>query len=483
MKTASRFESLLRENGIIWNSSTHHISGHTTYGPWGKKFKNNVVKHLQDWFDKQDYHEVETPIVLHKKVWEKSGHWNNFTDPVVKIKNKEFRVDHLIKKHFSNVNYDTLSKTEVQAYVDKISKILQTYISSIGEKNMMMTTTSGNQQCALRPETATSTYMAFDNLYNFYKKATTIQVYQIGKAFRNEISPKNFTLRTREFTQAEAQYIVHPDFKTHSLKSELDELLPVSIDGKLSYQSMSQLFTQKLLTNTLFAKILFETFGMVKELFKRLVDKDPKSIHQWLVLKKHSKSELAFYALDAWDIEMNLPGYGWTEIMGIHDRGDYDLTQQGTKVKPVPHIIETAIGVDRLIFALLVLNYDVGNAKKSKKSVLRIPYYLAPIQVAILPLVRKEKFLIQAAKIYAWARGKHGHSVVYMTEAAIGKRYLRCGLLGIPKCITIDGQTLDDGTVTIRDRDTEKQIRKHLVFDFDTVVTNKSHNIINNTVL
>ncbi len=432
-------QAFLKENGYVWDSG---ISGHYTYGPQGTALKKSIENYLRQAFGAEDFTEIETPLLLHKDVWVRSGHWDKFRDPVVYTKaGNMLRLDHLIESQHPELNYAELSFDSVRTILHEINETNNDPIvipDAAEYRDLMIRCHSGSQDVGLRPETATATYNNFNELYQFFNGQYPIRVYQIGKSFRNEINPRNGILRGREFTQAEFQVI-----------------LPES--QKNTRQFSSLLLTQQITkaeNNTLPSEYAFY-LEFTYNLFHKLGIPTDR-----IRLRRHAENERAFYALDAWDIEVHLTGLGWTEIAGIHDRGAYDLRHQKFK-KGVPHILEIAIGVDRLFYSILDTLYDNCPATEQQgKPRLKIPYSIAPIIVAVFPVVKVNATIVQFARmLYNKLR------IVFPTEydekQSIGRRYLKAAIKGIPCCITVDAQTVIDSTVTIRDRDTEVQARVH----------------------
>lgn len=371
---------------IIW--STTEVGGHPTYGFFGKDLKNKVESWIRSRWNGDGFREIEGPLVAPNKVWERSGHLGKFQDVFVKTASGR-----MYRK-------DTLRTTpDGEPILDDPSDKL---LPDVEIRNLMFPTKSHDMDCSLRPETATVSYLS----YPFFRGVK--KVYQIGKAFRNELQTRGM-LRLREFTQAEAQ-IFTSEHSTEILKETLEK-----------------------------TKIMLESVLPAERL--RLVQQNPE--------------DRAFYALDAYDIEVNLPKYGWTEVAGVHDRGKYDLTQH--QMNP-EYVIEVAIGIDRLIYSLISLYY-IHRSKDVGKSVLRLPYHICPIQCSVLPLTRKPDMTGFSKELYR--RLSNYFRVVYREKKSIGARYQEDALESVPYSITIDGQTLVDSTVTVRDRDTQEQIRVH----------------------
>ena len=459
------FYVYLKEQGILWPNMDKElydpVNGHYVYGPFGTILKNTIENYIRDQLNDDNYNEIRCPLIYPKNVWVNSGHWNNFHDPVISTKSGlHFRLDKLIEEQL-NLNTSDMSKEDILKLCSKLEcpKDDPFIISNeVQYKNLMLITQSGNDECALRPETATTTYTSFISAYNYYGKKLPIKIYQVGYAFRNEISCRNLTLRMREFTQIEAHIFINSDDKNNC--NEYDDikhtLIPafVTQDTQSSYSiqhiSLEELVSNNKLKSKFYAYTLYRAYNIIS----KILSKDKIRIRQ------HADNEKAFYALDAWDIEYNLNNVGWTEICGIHDRGDYDLTQHKLQWEKIPHILEIAIGLDRLIFALLDTYYD----KKDRdigKSILHIPIYIAPIQIAILPLVKNKLDILNTSKSVYKILKKY-FRCIYDDKQSIGKRYLKSSLQGIPFCVTIDYTTLDDNTVTVRDRDTGNQFRSKI---------------------
>ena len=474
LKTLAPF---LQVQGFVWGPEPEiygGLAGFYTYGPNGTLLKRRIEKRIRDVFAKHEFFEVETPTVLPKPVWEASGHLGGFTDPLIKdAKGNVYRADHLLEEYYEKHNI-----TEpVPLKADELSKALKSYdikspagevlVGGVIEHNLMMRTTIGTEHEAYnRPETATATYLPFLRYAEHFRKKLPFGVFQIGKAYRNEISPRQHLVRMREFTQAEAQLFIDPAKKDghRGYEEKKDVTLPVlswkaQEQGKpFSFMKLSELREQHLGSDVYayglaLAYELFLSFGI------------PSSSMR---VRQHGPDEKAFYAADAWDVEVNLPTFGWTEMCGVHDRTDYDLTQHAKhsgKDQTVfveehgahitPHVLEIAFGVDRPVYALLDLFYDEKDEAEGKTT-LKLPYALAPVHVAVLPLVKK---LSEPAQNIYQTLLSTGITVVYDESGAIGKRYLRASTIGTPYCVTVDYDTLEDNAVTVRDRDTEAQER------------------------
>ncbi len=332
---------------------------------------------------------------------------------------------------------------------------------------MLRTTVGRDADAYNRPETATATYLPFPRYFDFFRKKLPFGVFQIGKAYRNEISPRMFICRMREFTQAEGQIFIFEDQKnTYEIPdAALSTEMPIwsyhdqDAHHKPKTMTLADAIEQKVFKNRAYAFTVWLAYKVYLN-----AGIDPARIR----LRQHALDERAFYADDAWDIEVKLNSFGWTEMCGVHDRTTYDLTQHGkhsgkdlsvsdeTHKKEIPHVLEIAFGVDRLVFALLDNFYNPQDVKEGKTT-FHIPGKLAPIKVGVFPLMKKDGMDDVAHAIYE----DLSTSLVcrYDASGSVGRRYLRAAEEGTPYCVTIDDRTKEDGTVTLRDRDTEAQVR------------------------
>jgi glycyl-tRNA synthetase len=434
--------SLCKRRGFIFPGSELYggLANTWDYGPLGVELKNNVKR---AWWKKMvqernDIVGLDAAILMHPKTWEASGHVEGFTDPLVDCKSchKRWRADHLleakgIKPDFRAGEWE---KAQVKCpdcngeltEVRKFNLMFKTFIGVIEDEA---------NQVYLRPETAQGIYVNFLSVQQSMRKKLPFGIAQIGKAFRNEITPGNFTFRTREFEQMEQQYFVRPD--------EADKYFDQWKNLRLEW---------------------YLKLGIKK---------------QNLQLREHAKDELAHYAKAAVDVEFNYPGLGFKELAGIHNRGDWDLSRhqkfsgqeltyfdQEKNEKFVPWVVETSDGADRATLAFLMDAYEEvetrsgdEDTKHEKEVVLRLHKSLAPIKVAILPLSKKEPLvgLSQSIQQNLW----NTWMTQYDETGSIGKRYRRQDEIGTPYCVTIDFDSLEDKKVTVRDRDTMQQAQKH----------------------
>jgi glycyl-tRNA synthetase len=447
------------------------VSGFYAYGPLGKLLKNKVENSIRNIFFSNGFRELECPTVLPDVVWEASGHLNTFSDKTVECSKCKsiYRVDKLIEE---KTDHETTSMSD-----DDCLKILKKekiscpackspFNNEIKNYSLMMKTEVAGKPFSFRPETATVTYLPFKRLNEYFRKLP-FAVFQIGKAYRNEISPRQHLLRLREFTQAESQLFVDPKEKNNWEKFEKikKERLPLYTNkhqnekSDHNWISLNDAVKNKLIKSKAYAWCLYLAYS---QYISMGIPKEKIRIRQ------HLENERAFYADDAWDIELKLNSFGWTECCGVHDRTNYDLTKHQEQSKQsleavrdngekyVPHILEIAFGTDRPVFALMDIFYEKKEAEDGK-TMFKVPYHIAPIDVAIFPLMKRDGMPEYAEKIKTLL--EKDFIVDYDESGSIGKRYLRAAEAGTPYAITIDYDSLKANDLTIRDRDTERQIR------------------------
>ena len=469
------------DKGFVYGPSPeiyNGVSGFYDFGPLGKLLKNNIESSIKNLFNRFQFYDVECPIVVPKDVWVASGHLGGFSDPLVKCSKCSaiWRVDSIIEEQF-DVDAENLSIKEMSKFLEENNVICPSCKSKLGsdvkQHNLMLKTNVGiDIEMYNRPETATTTYLPFLNYLRFFRDKLPFGVYQIGNAYRNEISPRQHLLRGREFTQAEAQLFLFKDQKDNFPRfNEVKDLsLPFwtadaqKQDRAVVELSLGEAIEKGVLKNKAYAW----TLGIVYKLFLELgFPKDRLRFNQ------HLPEKLAFYADDAWDLELKFNSFNWIEVCGCHDRTDYDLKTHSkhsgkelvarnptNNEKETPHILEIAIGPNRLLLGVLDIFYN-KNDETVGKTKLMIPKKLAPIKAAIFPLMKKEPLQNVANEIF---NDLISDFVVQIDESgSIGKRYLRQDSIGTPFCITVDFETLEEGdnkdTVTIRLRDSEEQIR------------------------
>lgn len=494
----ANLQAWIARKGFVWGPSPEIYGGSAgfyDYAPLGKLLKNKVEQTIRDTFIQYDFWEMECPIVVPAKVWEASGHLGGFTDPLIKDKKGNiYRADTLIEEQ-TKISSFKIGEREVVvdgASPEDLLKIIKLQnvtapdgtelIPEIKMHNLMMKTTTGiDNESYNRPETATTTYLPFIRYMAFFRDKFPFGVFQIGKAFRNEISPRQHILRQREFTQAEGQLFLFKDQKNNFEKFELvkDLKLPMmyyDLEKKTYVQynreggpsvTLGQAIEKRLLKNKAYAW----TLALAYNLFINMGIPTEK-----IRMRQHEADKMAFYADDAWDVEIQLNTFGWFEVCGVHDRTDYDLTQHAkfskqklearneeTKQKETPHVLEIAFGTDRPTYALMDLFYKKDEAKEQE--VFTISGKMAPVSAAVFPLVNKAGLPEIAKEIYSEL--KTARLVAqYDQSGSVGRRYARQDEIGTPYCITVDFDTIGDGedkmlkdTVTLRDRDSTEQKR------------------------
>ena len=426
--------SLCKRRGFVFQASEIYggLSGFWDYGPLGVELVNNLK---QEWWkamvrESDNIFGVDGAIIQNPKLWEASGHVAGFTDPLVDCKNcgARHRADHLAGTDSTDLN--------------ELKELLKDKACpTCGEKaltepryyNMMMKTWVGpieddSSVAYLRPETAGSIFTNYENVRETMRAKLPFGVAQVGKAFRNEISPRDFIFRVRELEQMEMQYFIRPDDQEHT------------------YEDWRQ-FAWKFLTDRL---------GIAEENL------------QW---HEHAENERAHYAAAAHDIYFKFP-QGFKELWGTHNRTDYDLSSHqkvsgkdlsyfddATRERFVPYVIESSVGVGRMLMAVLCDAYHEEEINGEKRVVLKFKPSLAPYRVAVSPLLKNKPELVEKAReVYTTLKKEFGN-VMWDDNGNIGKRYRRQDEIGTPYCVTIDFDTLNDNTVTVRDRDTTEQKR------------------------
>ncbi len=413
--------SLCKRRGIIFQSSEIYGGAASAYdyGPLGVEIKNNIKN---SWWKEMVHNNdnivgLDSAILMHPRVWEASGHVENFEDPLVECKkcHKRFKQEDL--------EGDTCPACKGELAEQKMFNLMfETNLGPVKESSTKI---------YLRPETAQGIYVNYELISKSMRQKLPFGIAQIGKAFRNEITPGNFIFRTIEFEQAEQQFFVKP--------KEADKWFDDWKERRMEWHL---------------------SLGFKKDNLR---------------FKKHEK--LAHYAKSAEDIEYKFP-WGWEEIEGIHNRGEWDLSRhqefsgqdlryfdEETKERFIPYIIETSMGVNRTLLAMLCEAYEEmetrsgkDDTKHEKETVMRFSPKFAPFKVAVFPLVKNKPEITDKAKEVFKLINEKWHAQ-YDESGAVGKRYRRQDEIGTPFCVTIDFETLEDGAVTVRDRDTMEQER------------------------
>ncbi len=473
---AQELASYLSEKDFVYGPEPElygAIAGFYTYGPLGKRLKNNIEAIIRKAFTRKGFFEIEYPILAPAAVWKASGHLENFNDATIicsKCKSS-FRADKLVEEKTGNQNTTHLSDDELLKEIKtadiKCPNCKGRLELEIKRYSLMMkTTVSTDTEAYARPETATTTFLPFKHYANFFRNQWPAGVFQIGKVFRNEISPRQHLLRAREFTQAESQFILSGEMKqSWNIEKIQNEKLPLWTEAmqkkseKTRFISLKEALEKKILKTPAFAWNLWLSNHIFMEL-----GFPPEKIR----FRQHHSDERAFYSEDTWDLEIELNSFGWTEMCGISDRSDYDLKQHskfsGQKLSArtaegkefFPHIIEIAFGIDRPLFALCDIFYQ-KREKDEKRTILAFPPRMAPIQTAVFPLVNKDGLNEKAREVHQ--KLEQQFLSFFDDAGSIGKRYSRMDAVGTPYCITIDYDSLKQNDATVRERDSMKQTR------------------------
>ncbi len=428
MSLLSNLASLCKRRGVIFPSSEIYggLSACWDYGPLGVQLKK-CVQNLwwQEMTHRQDIVGLDTAILMHPRVWEASGHLKEFTDPLIDCKKCRFRFCH---KDMGDESAPSSGKNAKELVCPKCGC---NKLTEPRDFNLMFSTFAGamtdsSDKIYLRPETAQGIYVNFLNVCSTMRKKLPFGVAQIGKAFRNEITVGHFIFRCREFEQMEMQYFVPPSK----------------------------------------ADTYFEYWKEQRKQFLLKMGLPEKSLRE----HEHDATELAHYAHKAVDLQFLFP-MGWKELEGIHHRKDFDLKQhqqfskkkltyldETTNTHYTPFVIESSIGLDRLILALLCSAYKTETVKNETRTVLALPALLSPVQIATLPLLQKSAELKNLTEKITMTLCKKWR-VQYDERGSIGKRYRRQDEIGTPFCVTVDFESLKDHKVTVRHRDTMKQDR------------------------
>ena len=431
--------SLCKRRGFIYQGSDVYggLSGTWDYGPLGVQLKRNIMNLWWRMFvdERDDIYGVDAAILMNPKVWKASGHVDTFVDPLCEdtVNHRRYRTDHILKDN--GIDADGLTMEQMDEVIAErgIKSPDGNPLSKSRTFNMMFKTSVGATESEdsvayLRPETAQGIFTNFKNVVDSFYPDLPFGIAQQGKAFRNEIAPRDFVFRSREFEQMEIEYFVNPE----NWQEAFDELL------KSTHEFL-------------------EALGL-----------DPRNIHELDV----PAEDRAHYSKKTIDIEYDFP-IGKEELMGIAYRTDFDLmniqrvsgksmeyTIKGTNEKFVPHVIEPSFGVERALMAVLSSAYREDEQNGSKRVYLALPEHLAPVKFAVSPLLKNKPELVEKAReIYADLSKKNPGRVMWDDNGNIGKRYRRQDEIGTPHCVVVDFQTLEDDTVTVRERDTTEQRR------------------------
>jgi glycyl-tRNA synthetase len=548
---------LAKRRGFLWNSFELYggTAGFYDYGPLGSTLKRRIEHIWRDLYVIQEgFMEIETPTIGIEDVFVASGHVGGFSDPLCECTKcgEAFRADHLVDNIVEVP--DTLSNTELDQIIKENGIGCPECGGELGdayEFNLMFKTSIGpgsGRVGYMRPETAQGMFVNFQRLSRFYRDKLPFGVTQIGKSYRNEISPRQGVIRLREFTQAEAEIFIDPRDKEHrDFERFADTAVNLYSQEGQDNGVVEQVRLKDAVDRGIVAHEFLAYHIALTNLFLQRVGISPDKLR----FRQHKKDEMAHYAIDCWDAEIETDRFGWIEVVGIADRTDYDINAHSKMsktelavyveydeprmvtsfvVKPnmgklgpvfkgkakavaealkalsqeelekdeikvvidgegitvpsdvvefaeetvkvsgetvVPHVIEPSYGIDRILCCamehafdeeMVATNENDENPEEEERIVLRFKGEVAPVQVAVLPLITRSELITPAKEIVMQVR-ERGLLVAYDDSGTIGRRYRRNDEIGTPYSVTIDYQSLDDGTVTIRDRDTMKQVR------------------------
>ena len=545
---------LAKRRGFLWNSFELYggTAGFYDYGPLGAMLKRRIEDIWRKMYViEEGFYEIETPTIGIAAIFDASGHTRGFSDPMVVCSGCDhaFRADHLIEGIVETP--DALPASEIKRLIDEHGiKCPQCggvgTFGDVSSFNLMFKTTIGpgaERVGYLRPETAQGMFVDFEHLFRFYREKLPFGVTQIGKAYRNEISPRQGVIRLREFTQAEAEIFINPSEKNHPRFSTIEDKVLRYYPATHQQEGdgagdIIELTARDAVGQAIVAHEFLAYHLVLTHLFLVRVGIDPARLR----FRQHQPDEMAHYAVDCWDAEVLTDRFGWVEIVGIADRTDYDLSSHAEHskkdlsvlieydtpkqverivVKPdmsvigplykgnagkvlaalkglgeedlggdaikieidgemitipgdlveyetvieevrgervIPHVIEPSFGIDRIIYAALEHSFEEEPVEGETRNVLHLPAEIAPVQVAVLPLLTRDELIAPALTIAETLR-ENGVFVSYDDSGTIGRRYRRNDEVGTPFSVTIDYETLDSDTVTIRDRDSMAQIR------------------------
>lgn len=412
--------SLAKRRGFIYQGSEVYggLSGTWDYGPLGVALKRNIMNLWWQMFvdERDDMYGVDAAILMNQKVWQASGHVDTFTDPLVECSNCHAR--HRADKLDDPNKCPTCGQSDTFGEPKQFNMMFKTSVGPVADESSIS---------YLRPETAQGIFTNYKNVVDSFYPDLPFGIAQQGKAFRNEISPRDFIFRSREFEQMEIEYFVHPD------------------KWEEAFETWRQLVWQ-----------WCEALGLPKD-----------SVHELEV----PEDDRAHYSKRTIDFEFDFP-IGREELLGLAYRTDFDLKNihdssgksmeyqvKGTNEKFIPHVIEPSFGLERALMAVLTAAYTEDEVNGEKRVIMKFPEHLAPVQYAVSPLLKNKPELVEKARtVYQALKKKYG-AVMWDDNGNIGKRYRRQDEIGTPHCVVIDFQTLEDDTVTVRDRDTTEQTR------------------------
>lgn len=550
--TDSKVMNIAKKRGFLWSSFEIYSgsAGFFDYGPLGAILKSNIIEKWRKYYIiREGFYEIESPTIMPEEALKASGHVDHFTDPMTECKDcmEVYRADHIIEDAIDQEveGLEDQRLTEILSENQIVCPKCGGHLTHVWSYNLMFQTligAKGKKTGYMRPETAQGIFIPFKRLLRFFRGKLPFGVVQIGKAYRNEISPRQGIIRLREFTQAEAEIFVDPSIKTHPKFNNFanDILTLFSAENQINKKELEKISAKKAVDEGIISsEILTYQLCLAARFLSDLGI--PSDVIRF---RQHLPTEMAHYAIDCWDVEIQTDRFGWIEIIGIADRTDFDLkshsihskedlsvfieyeepktiTKLGLKPdmkkfgplfkgdapkildalkkldasnikkafkedgvfkleiddklheitpdiigfeeheeiirgeKVLPHVIEPSYGIDRIIYSVLLHSYT----ENEDRTYLKLEKQIAPIGVSVFPLVNKDELVESAHKIRDEFRNQ-GIIAEYDGSGTIGRRYARADEIGVPFAVTVDHETLENNTVTIRNRDDLKQIRK-----------------------
>ncbi len=550
--TDSKVMNIAKKRGFLWSSFEIYSgsAGFFDYGPLGAILKSNIIEKWRKYYIIQEgFYEIESPTIMPEEALKASGHVDHFTDPMTECKEcmEVYRADHIIEDVIDQEveGLEDQRLTEILSENQIVCPKCGGHLTHVWSYNLMFQTligAKGKKTGYMRPETAQGIFIPFKRLLRFFRGKLPFGVVQIGKAYRNEISPRQGIIRLREFTQAEAEIFVDPSIKTHPKFDKFadDTLTLFSAEQQMNSRELEKINAKKAVEEGIISS---EILTYQQCLAARFLS-DLGIPSDVIRFRQHLPTEMAHYAIDCWDVEVQTDRFGWIEIIGIADRTDFDLKSHSTHskedlsvfieydkpktitklgVKPdmkkfgplfkgdapkildslknldatvikkgfdeegkfkleiegkiyeitpdiisfeeleeiirgekvLPHVIEPSYGIDRIIYSVLLHSYK----ENEDRTYLKLEKEIAPIGVSVFPLVNKDELVETANNIRDELRN-HGIIAEYDGSGTIGRRYARADEIGVPFAVTVDHETLENHTVTIRNRDDLKQVRK-----------------------
>jgi len=464
---------IAKRRGFFWPSFEIYggCAGFFDYGPLGSLLKLRIEQTIREHYvNNEGCMLIEAPTLTVEQPWVASGHVKSFTDMIVECSKcgEPYRADHLLEERTKKAT-EGLGQAEIRGLIAEHGIKCQKCGGALDEVynyNLMFRTQIGPGKNkvvgCMRPETAQTTYMPFRRLFELGRKKLPMGVIQLGRSFRNEISPRQALIRLREFSQAEAQFFLDPEAKSKHPKFDSVKKMRMTILSKhdqVKGTGPNAMEAGDLVKEGLTTEWIAYFLATSMEIFKRMgID------GQKLRCRQHKDDERSFYSSDTWDVEFMSDVLGKIELVGIADRSDYDLTRHqevsrqdmGVNIegrKFIPHVTEVAYGIDRPVYCVM----ESCLKKDGDRTYFSFPPAIAPYQIAVFPLVRKDGLPEKAREVYQSLR-EAGFYVLY-DEGFIGKLYYRQDEAGTPFCVTVDYETLKDGEVTVRRRDDQQQIK------------------------